>query len=175
MMDDEWIVEGDQELAWWPTPLPQRIYVDSEGEFPDGDNYLRVCAETNVASTVSEELGLEIVSKYREQYPTGTLIFEDGSLRLCTAIALNPLGRSVLTAFHESVLIQASVGSRLANEWAEIDGLRWPSGDDLAHPKSGNREDVDELVKIYGPKFQPPGGRLCAGRRSASGMRRGRS
>ena len=156
MMDDEWIVEDDGALVWWPTPFPMRIGVHGEGEFPDGDNWLHVCAETDIAFTEDESLGIEAAAAYRHRYPTGTLIYEEGWLRLCTAIALNPLGRSVLSAFHESVLIQASVALDLAAEWAEVDGLLWRDGTALAHPTSGERSDVDELVRIYGPHFRSP-------------------
>ncbi len=156
-MDVEWIVEGDGELVWWPTPLPLRIYVGYKDEFPDGDNRLRVQAETDIAFTDDENLGNQIASEYRRRYPTGTLIFEDGWLRVCTAIALNPLGRSVLTAFHESILIQASVALDLARGWSDIEGLLWRGADALAHPQSGERDDVDELVMIYGPTYRQPG------------------
>ncbi len=156
MMDDEWIVEDDESLVWWPTPLPLHIGLLSEGEFPNGDNWLHVCAETDIAYTEDESLGIEAAAAYRHRYPTGTLIYEDGWLRLCTAIALNPLGRNVLSAFHESVLIQASVALDLSVEWTEVDGLLWRDGTALAHPTSGERSDVDELVRIYGPHFRSP-------------------
>lgn len=156
MMDAEWLFEGDDELIWWPTPFPLRVAVVDESEYPNGDNLLRVNAETEIASTDDERLGVQLATEFRQRYPTGTLVFENGVLRLCTAIALNPLSRSVLSAFHESVLIQAAVAMELADEWANIDGLGWPDADDLAHPSSGPRDDVDELVTVYWPVFRSP-------------------
>lgn len=158
MMDEEWLVEGDDELTWWPSPLPLRVAVVDEGEFPNGDNVLRISAETEVAFTDDEALGLQLASQFRHRYPTGTLVYENGALRICTAIALNPLSRSVLSAFHESVLIQAAVALELAGEWAHVNGLHWLDADAFAHPVSGPRADVDELVTIYGPSFRKPTG-----------------
>lgn len=147
IMDAEWIVEQADHLVWWPTPLPMSIRVIDSGEFPDSpDNWLRVSGTTRIA-VVEEGLGRELMGEYNADYPVGSFVYVDGAIYLTTIYAINPRNRSLLCWFHQALLIQAASALGLAAEWAEFDGVEIPR---LPHPISGERDDVDELVRIYG-------------------------
>jgi hypothetical protein len=149
MMDAPWLDEYDNGMTWWPTRLPMTVEVRETGMFDEHDNWLRIHAETALAATDNTDLGIALTADYRHRFPMGALIYEDGLLKLSCTLALNPLCRSMLVPFHTAVLMQAAVASELAEEWAEVEDLDFPPGDVLAHPTSGVRDDVDELVEIY--------------------------
>lgn len=146
MMDEEWLVEGEQHLVWWPTPLPLVVEAEAGDVFPDSnENWIRLTASTIIGSA-EESLGRSLASEFTASYPVGALVYREGELSLRTSYAFNPRNRSLLSWFRECVLIQSAVAVQLADEWQSIEGL------DLfthPHPTSGYREDVDELVRIY--------------------------
>lgn len=147
MMDAEWTVEGPDRLVWWPTPLPTTIEVIDEGDFPNSsENWLRVSGSTLIAQT-DEALGRKLASEHLEEYPVGALVYSEGTLRLQTTYSFNPRNRTLLAWFHQALLIQAAVALRLATSWYDLDGVTVGT---TPHPTSGEREDVDELVHIYG-------------------------
>ena len=146
MMDPEWTVEGDESLMWWPTPLPMTIEVVGSGTFPDSpENWIRVRGETLIAE-VDDSRGRDIASEYLNVFPTGVLTYRDGWLRLSTIYSFNPRNRTLLEWFHESLLIQAVTALEFAAELEESKGIQV---NPASHPSSGQRDDVDELCRIY--------------------------
>lgn len=147
MMDEEWLVAEPEKLTWWPTPLPMEVTVLNRGEFPDSsENWLQLTGFTAIAE-VAEPLGRQLAAENASRYPVGVLRYCEGQLRLQTNYSFNPRNRTLLSWFHNALLIQAATAVHLASEWAEYDGVEIMV---RPHPESGERSDVDDLVRIYG-------------------------
>lgn len=147
MMDAEWIAEAPDRLWWWPTPLPMDITVIGSGTFEgSSENWLRVSGSTLVAE-VDETLGRQLATVHNGDFPVGTVTYRDGGLHLTTIYCCNPRNRGLLSWFHQALLIQAGHALDLAARLSEMDGVLVPTP---PHPSSGTRDDVDELVRIYG-------------------------
>ncbi len=147
MMDPEWLVEAPDALRWWPTPLPMTIEVIGSGTFEgSAENWIRVSGSTLVAE-VDESLGRHLACEHGGDYPVGTVVYRDGGLHLMTIYSFNPRNRGLLAWFHETLLIQAAQALELAVQLIELEGVHVPTP---PHPQSGERDDVDELVHIYG-------------------------
>ena len=146
MMDQEWVAEAENQLTWWPTPLPMTIEVIESGVYPgSSDNWLRIRASTPIGS-MEEVLGRELASEHAASFPVGAIVFRDGELSLQTTLLMNPRNRSLLSLFHNSLLIQAAESLRIA---IELNGLDDVGVNPSPHPVSGVRDGVDELVRIY--------------------------
>jgi hypothetical protein len=147
-MDDAWIEEDGDSLAWWPSSLATQIYARVSGlwdeDVPD-DNYLLITADTAIAS-LPEDLGIETATDANARFPFGAAIWEDGVLRLTTSLSLNPENRPMLSLFHEAVLAQAALASTLADELDGRDGVTILAS---APNEGAPRTDCDELLGIY--------------------------
>lgn len=147
MMDAEWTVEGPDRLEWWPSPLPMAIEVIDSGDFPNSnENWLRVIGTTLIAKT-NDRRGRKLANEHAHEYPVGALVYSEGALSLHTIYSFNPRNRTLLAWFYQALLVQASVAVKLAISWNGLRGVRVKTP---AHPSSGMRDDVDELVHIYG-------------------------
>ena len=108
---------------------------------------MRVTATTETLQVADEALGLQIVMEANRQFPYGAFILRDGIVRATSSVALNPLCRGMLTAFHQAVLIQATVAHEVAISFGDAPGATVSLAS--SHPQSGPREDPDELLEIY--------------------------
>jgi len=148
LIDDEWRVDDEASLTWWPWFLHQTIYVDAEGEWEDdepGQNFLHVVARTNVGR-VEKDLGLEICAAWNADFPLGAFVWDDGVLFVISTLSLNPLCRELLPWFHEAVLAQATFAHLAALQLRENPGVEILA---TGHPQTGAREEPDELLSIF--------------------------
>ena len=152
-IDEEWRVESEDCIEWWPWFLRQRIFVGSSGQWEDDpeDNYVRVVAETFIAFA-PEELGLELALEANWECPIGAIVWENGAIKHRVALALNPQCRELLTLFHTQVLIQATLAHEFALAWAEELNLEIAMS---AHPASGSRSEPDDLLSVYHGDWDP--------------------
>ncbi len=144
-MDTEWIVEAEDELWWYPSDLPVRIYVRDEGTFHNSpDNWMLITSEIEFATFEHEE-AVQLAAELNQEFNLGVFVSDDGLLRLQSTLALNPLCRGLLGLFHEQVLAQVTFAKALAAN-LQSEGKEVLFRD---HPISGRRVDVDELLEIY--------------------------
>lgn len=146
-IDEQWTVEEDSSLTWWPWFLQQRISVESQGAFEgdSGDNWMRIQLDIPIASA-PEHLALGLVAEANSIFPLGSFTYTQGTLRVGSTLALNPLCRNLLSLLHEQALAQVVVAHELALEWDRLDGVEVLTS---AHPASGPRSEPDELMGIY--------------------------
>ena len=148
-IDDEWRVDGDQRFSWWAWFLKQEIAVtatDAGSEPGRPDELMRITAATETLQVADEGLGLQIVAEANRQFPYGAFILQGDVVRATSSVALNPMCRGMLTAFHQAALVQATVAHEVANNYRDVPGVTILASD---HPKSGLRRDPDELLAIY--------------------------
>lgn len=91
-------------------------------------------------------LALQIAAEANRQFPFGAFIIQDGVVRATSSVALNPLCRGMLAAFHQAALIQATVAHEVANNHRATPGVTIMAS---SHPQSGPRHEPDELLAIY--------------------------
>lgn len=146
-IDKQWSVSDQSSLTWWPWFLKQRISVESQGVFEgdSGDNWMRIQVDTPIASA-PEDLALELVAEANSRFPLGSFTSSEGTIRVGSTLALNPLCRGLLSLLHEQALAQAVVAHELALEWDGLEGVEVRTS---AHPTSGPRNEPDELLGIY--------------------------
>jgi hypothetical protein len=148
-IDDEWRVDDDQRFSWWPGFLRQDVAVtatDSGSATARPDALLRVRATTEVLQVREEALGLQIVAEANRQFPYGAFILRDHTIVATSSVALNPMCRGMLNAFHQAMLVQATVAHELAVQHREAPGVSILAS---SHPRSGRRDDPDDLLQIY--------------------------
>ena len=86
MMDEEWTVDNDSSLSWWPTPLVMNIEAVEEGMFPDSnENWIRVRACTPIAP-FEEERGRAIAGEYCSKFPVGAVVYSPATVGLADKI-----------------------------------------------------------------------------------------
>ena len=138
-IDDEWRVDGNHRFSWWAWFLKQEIAVtatDAGSEPGRQDALMRITATTETLQVADEALGLQIVAEANRQFPYGAFILQDDVVRATSSVALNPICRGMLTAFHQAALIQATVAHEVANNYRDVPGVTIMASD---HPKSGPR------------------------------------
>ncbi len=148
-IDDEWRVDHDQGFSWWPWFLRQDVAVaatDRGTGFDRPDALLRVTATTETVKVPDEASGLHLVAEANRTFPYGAFILRDRTVVATSSVALNPLCRGMLTAFHQAMFVQATVAHQIADAYVSEPGVEILASD---HPRSGVRAEPDELLGIY--------------------------
>lgn len=158
MIDETWMVEGPDEITWWPWLLPQSIYVSSRMEMKTDELDevgLRITVETFLGTALDRNQALDAVADLMIDYPFGSLVvLDDNRVAALSSVFIYSLSRGMLTLLHEEALIQATFATELARR-LESQGVI--STSPLSHPTSGTRETPDELVaNVYGPDVFSP-------------------
>ena len=148
-IDDEWRVDHDQGFSWWPWFLRQDVAVaatDQGTGIDRPDTLLRVTATTETVRVPDEATGLHLVAEANRTFPFGAFILRDRTVVATSSVALNPLCRGMLTAFHQAMLVQATAAHQIADSYVSEPGVEILASD---HPRSGARAEPDELLRIY--------------------------
>lgn len=158
MIDEKWMVEGPDEITWWPWILPQSIYVSSRVEMKTDELDevgLRITVETFLGTALDRNRALNAVADLMIDYPFGSLVvLDDNRVAALSSVFIYSLSKGMLTLLHEEALIQATFATELARR-LESQGVIATSP--LSHPTSGTRETPDELVaNVYGPDVFSP-------------------
>ena len=159
LMDEEWILDGDGELVWWPWFLPQRITSAVHHERHDSaaggpvDSWLHLRATTQVLRVADAEQGHAITEWANSSHPAGAFVWRDGMVELTSTVGVRSSGSGLLNRFHHACLIQASLAHEVALELADEEGVSIPRHD---HPRSGARRTPDELLSVYGDRSPLP-------------------
>ena len=150
LIDEEWILDGDGELVWWPWFLPQRITSAVHHEQHGGgpvDSWLHLRATTQVLRVADAEQGHAITEWANSAHPAGAFVWRDGIVELTSTAGIRSRDSGLLNHFHHACLIQTSLAHEIAQELADEEGVSIPRHD---HPRSGARQTPDELLSIYG-------------------------
>lgn len=158
MIDDEWMVEGSDEITWWPWFLPQSIYVSSRVEMKTkelNEIGLRITVETFLGTAIDRDQALDAVADLMIDYPFGSLVvLDDNRVAALSSVFIYSLSKGMLTLLQEEALIQATMAAEIAQR---LESRGVISMSPLPHPKSGVREIPDELVaNVYGAEVFLP-------------------
>ena len=158
MIDEKWMMEGSDEITWWPWFLPQSIYVSSRVEMKTeelDEVGLRITIETFLGTALDRNQALDAVADLMIDYPFGSLVvLDDNRVAALSSVFIYSLSKGMLTLLHDAALIQATFATDLAQR-LESQGVI--SVSPPPHPKSGTRETPDELVaNVYGTEVFSP-------------------
>lgn len=156
-IDEQWMVQEDGRLTWWPWFLEQSFSLTHAGYFGGDqavDPWLTVTANIDIAR-VPEDMGVEFASEVNSTFPLGALVYDGQVLSMRGTLTLSSLNRNMLRLFHESVLAQATV----AHEVAVFLQERGFEVCESQHPINGVRQAADELLGFFATSGRdvPPG------------------
>ena len=152
MIEDEWMVESEDSLTWWPGLVPQKLYVSSRIEIEVDDvteTLIRVTVESELGQATDRAKALSVVADLMIDYPFGSfVVLDDNTVLAVASVAIYGYSRSLIGLITEEALVQATFVQELAIKLAS-DGV--VESTFSSHPVSGRRDDMDELVQnIYG-------------------------
>lgn len=152
MIEDEWIVESEDSLTWWPGLVPQKVYVSSRVEIEvdsEKETLIRVTVESELGRAKDRAKALEVVADLMIDYPFGSfVVLDDNTVLAIASVAIYGYSRSLIGLLTEEALVQATIAQELA---PKLEGAGVVESTVSAHPVSGRRDVSDELVQsIYG-------------------------
>ena len=149
LIDEEWLLDGDGELTWWPWFLPQRVtsrVVRQQNFDGSATDVLRLEATTTVLRVAEETRAHAVVEAANARFPFGTFVWEEGLVRARTSVVVRVAGSTLPAHFTHACLIQATVAHDVAVEFGEDPDVSVPRTD---HPVSGQRSTADELLGVF--------------------------
>ena len=152
MIEEEWMVEGEESLTWWPGVVPQKLYVSSRIEIEVDDvteTLIRVTVESELGQAKDRTKALAVVADLMIDYPFGSfVVLDDNTVLAVASVAIYGYSRSLIGLVSEEALVQATFAQELALKLAS-DGV--VESTFSSHPVSGRRDVLDELVQnVYG-------------------------
>lgn len=150
LIDEEWLLDGDGELTWWPWFLPQHVtsrVVRQQNFDGSATGVLRLEATTVVLRVAEDARAHAIVEAANARFPFGTFVWEEGLVRARTSVVVRVAGSTLPAHFVHACLVQATVAHDVALEFGEDPGVSVPRID---HPTSGSRWTADELLGVFG-------------------------
>ena len=152
MIEEEWMIEGEESLTWWPGVVPQKLYVSSRIEIEVDDvteTLIRVTVESELGQAKDRTKALAVVADLMIDYPFGSfVVLDDNTVLAVASVAIYGYSRSLIGLVSEEALVQATFAQELALKLAS-DGVVEPTFS--SHPVSGRRDVLDELVQnVYG-------------------------
>ncbi len=159
-INEEWSVREPQGFIWWGHRLAQRVWIEGVPEDKSA-SMVQVQAETallrHVPDTVENRVRLDALNKaaslntYRFDPQTGRL-----TLRCCAYVT--PETKGWLTSFL-SVAIAIQVADAHIKGQSEFARLFNAEVDVSSHPSSGQREIMDDMLKVIEEMVAPIGQR----------------
>lgn len=152
MIEDEWIIENEETLTWWPGPIPQKVYVSSRVEIEVDsvtETLIRVTVESDLGRAKDRAKALEVVADLMIDYPFGSfVVLDDNTVLAIASVAIYGYSRSLIGLLTEEALVQATIAQELVPKLEDAGVIESTVS---SHPVSGRRDVLDELVQnIYG-------------------------
>ena len=152
MIEDEWMVDSEDSLTWWPGLVPQKLYVSSRIEIEVDDvteTLIRVTVESELGQATDRAKALSVVADLMIDYPFGSfVVLDDNTVLAVASVAIYGYSRSLIGLLTEEALVQATIAQELALKLGDAGVVESTVS---VHPVSGRRDVTDELVQnIYG-------------------------
>ena len=155
-VDSAWSVERPGGFAWWPHQQRQDIFVDRRRTETDGTVLERVVVSTEIGTLANADVANhELIATFTQVATLSGMVCENQNLRLHAHAWVEksnqPLYEMVLglvagLQIHEAAFIAAAL---------EKAGLCQPSV--TPHPKSGLRDEPDEIANVVETLIAPMG------------------
>ena len=149
MIDEEWIVREDESLTWWPSNLPQTVFVSEKISIePDGipDVVTRVTVETELGRTVDEVAVLAELVDINIDFPFGSFLLIDGMVLATFSVCFNSRNKTLIRLFCDDAIIQTTVAHEVGRRLSDKGLVEL---NEKPHPVSGLRTTPDEFLELY--------------------------
>jgi CheY-like chemotaxis protein len=147
-IDAEWSTRNERGFTWWGHGLAQRLWADPVF-LEDGDETVRVHAETDVLRNVPDDLKTaQALGVINTGASLSAFVWETSSKKIklrCSAIFHVENFYWLSKLFLSTVAIQAAEADRCSPVMARVFGAEV---DESAHPRSGPRPHADEMLDI---------------------------